>query len=440
VREDVGKPETEAIACELLPLAAACRFLEKQAASLLRPKRVPGRFRPLWLWPEGVVVHRRPRGVVGIIGTWNYPLVLNGVQILQALTAGNGVLWKPSEVAPASAEALFDLLRQAGYPADLLEMLPATRETGALLAQADVDHVVFTGGSATGRRLAETLAPRLVTSTLELSGCDPLFLLEDGDVTLAARATWFGATLNRGQTCLAVRRVFVPRTLYPSFVATLRPLAQGAKPVRLALPSQAEFCRKLIREALAEGASLLDTNGLESGEDPASFRPTVVLDARSDMAVCREVTFAPLTMVLPYDDLDEALRMNDACPYGLNASVFTQNPAAVERVAARIRAGGVVVNDVIVSSAHPATPFGGVGASGWGVTQGAEGLLDLTTPQVVSTRGGRFRPHYEPVGRGATLSAALLRGLLECSHARTLGERWRGFRRMLRGWKHGDEP
>src|SRR5207249_4667024 len=101
VAGDIGKPADETVGCELLPLAAACRFLESAAAALLRPRRVPGRYRPVWLWPQSDVVYRRPRGLVGIIGTWNYPLVLNGVQLLQAVTAGNAVLWKPSEVAPA---------------------------------------------------------------------------------------------------------------------------------------------------------------------------------------------------------------------------------------------------------------------------------------------------------------------------------------------------
>src|SRR5262249_30069935 len=145
----------------------------------------------------------------GIIGTWNYPVLLNGVQIVQALTAGNGVLWKPSEVAPASAAALGGLFKQAGFPEGVLHVLPATREGGRALAEAEIDHVVFTGAEPTGRQLAAALGRRLVTSTLELSGCDAMFVLDDADVSMAVRAAWWGATLNRGQTCLAVRRAFV---------------------------------------------------------------------------------------------------------------------------------------------------------------------------------------------------------------------------------------
>src|SRR5437868_4282610 len=151
VARDVGKPFEETLASELLPLAEACRFLDRQAARLLRARVVSRRHVPLWLWPQRDRVYRRPRGLVGIIGTWNYPLLLNGVQIVQALTAGNGVLWKPSEVAPASADALSDLLTRAGFPEGLVHKMPATREGGPALVEAAVDHVVFTGGAATGR-------------------------------------------------------------------------------------------------------------------------------------------------------------------------------------------------------------------------------------------------------------------------------------------------
>src|SRR5207253_4065425 len=133
-------PADETLAADVLPLADACKFLQQEASRLLRPRRVPSRLRPVWLLGQKDTVHRRPRGLVGIIGTWNYPLLLNGVQIVQALTAGNGVLWKPSEVAPASAERLHQVLLQAGFPETLVQRLPATRDAGPELANAEIDH------------------------------------------------------------------------------------------------------------------------------------------------------------------------------------------------------------------------------------------------------------------------------------------------------------
>ncbi len=435
IARDVGKPTEEALAADVLPLAAACKFLQQQAARLLRPHRVSGRLRPIWLMGQNDTVHRRPRGVIGIIGTWNYPLYLNGVQILQALTAGNGVVWKPSEVAPATADALLDLLSRAGYPSDLLQSLPATREAGQDLAEADVDHVVFTGSTKVGRILAVTLAQRLVSSTLELSGCDAMFVLEDADPSFAAQAAWFGATVNRGQTCLAARRAFVQRGVYPKFLEALKPLVAAAAPMRLALPSQVSEADGLVSAALAEGGRLLVEP--PAGVPPESLFPRVVVDARPEMALCREASFAPILGVLPFDTLDDALRLEGQCSYALGASVFTNHPERVKDWAGRLRTGSVTINDLIVSTAHPATPFGGTGESGWGITQGAEGLLEMTVPQVVSVRSGRYRPHFDLASGKVGSQEKLVRALLDFGHGDGLRQRVSGLVRMLRAMLRG---
>ncbi|HXG11777.1 MAG TPA: aldehyde dehydrogenase family protein [Gemmataceae bacterium] len=431
VARDMGKPAEEALAGEVLPLADALRFLERRAEQLLRPRRVPIRERPLWLWGQRDTVHRRPRGVVAIIGTWNYPIYLNGVQLAQALTAGNGVVWKPSEVAPASAAALFALLEQAGFPAGLVQLLPATRQAGQELLEADIDHVVFTGSAATGRVIAETLGRRLVSSTLELSGCDALFVLDDADVALAARSAWFGATVNRGQTCIAVRRALVHRSIYAPFTEILRSLAAKAAPVPLVLPAQVKQAERLVRDAAAGGARLL-TAPSANNVSPDHCVPAVVLDARPEMAVWQEASFAPLLAVMPFDTLEEALASETRCPYGLGAAIFTQSPARAAELAGRLRTGMVTINDVVVPTAHPAVPFGGRAQSGWGVTQGAEGLLEMTVPQVVSVRRGRFRPHLDLAGSLGGRQVELARALLEFSHGATLGRRCRGLLQLLR--------
>jgi acyl-CoA reductase-like NAD-dependent aldehyde dehydrogenase len=428
VEQDIGKPAVETAACELLPLAEACRFLERNARRLLRPRRVPFRQLPIWLFYQSDVVHRRPRGLIGIIGTWNYPLFLNGVQIMQALNAGNAVIWKPSEVARASAELLTRLIRRAGFPDGVLQVLPPTREMGKRLAEADIDHVVFTGHVDTGRRLAEALGRRLITSTLELSGCDAMFVLEDADVELAARAAWFAATLNRGQTCLAVRRAFVARPVYERFLQALTPLVDKATPSPLALAAQAHQAEELVNDALANGARLVGQR-----DDAADgFAPVILADIRPDVDICREASFAPLLAVLPFDDADEALAADEQCSYALGASIFTADTKRARRLAGRLRAGTVAINDVIAPTGHPGTPFGGRGASGWGVTQGAEGLLEMTVAQVVSTRSGSFRPHYDPPGASRLTSRAAFRALLQGGHAGSFWGRLHGFGQLLR--------
>ncbi len=435
ISSDVGKPTEEALAGDVLPLAAACKFLQQQAARLLRPHRVSGRLCPLWLAGQKDTIYRRPRGLVGIIGTWNYPLFLNGVQILQALTAGNGVIWKPSEVAPATAHAIRDLLSRAGYPSDLIQTLPATREAGNELTEADIDHVVFTGSSKVGRILATTLAKRLVSSTLELSGCDAMFVLEDADPSFAAQAAWFGATVNRGQTCIAARRAFVQRGVYPKFLEALKPLVAAAAPMRLALASQIAEAARLVSAALAEGGRLLVEP--PTSVPPETLFPRVVVEARPEMALCREASFAPVLAVLPFDTLEDALRLEGQCPFALGASVFTSNPQSVKEWAGRLRTGSVAINDLIVSTAHPATPFGGTGESGWGSTQGAEGLLEMTVPQVVSVRSGRYRPHFDLASGMVGSQEKLVRALLDFGHGDGLRQRASGLLRMLQAMIRG---
>jgi aldehyde dehydrogenase (NAD+) len=429
IGDDIGKTPAETIPGELLPLAEACRFLERRARRILRPRRVPSSDRPLWLWPQRDIVHRRPRGIVAIVGTWNYPLFLNGVQIVQALVAGNGVVWKPSEVAPRSAAAIERWLRISELPSDLFVVLPSTRDMGVqLTSQADIDYLVFTGHVETGRAIATTLAKRLIPCALELSGCDAQVVLEDADPVFAARAAWFGATGNRGQTCIAVRRAFVPRQLYGAYLDTLRPLAASAPAMSLATPKQAEMAKTLVEDALARGAKLLN-----AAESVDGARPTVVVDARPDMPLCQNDLFAPVMAVLPYEKVEDVMAAQTQCDYGLGCSIFTKDPARAATLAAKVSVGMVTINDVVAPTAHPATPFGGRRRSGWGVTQGEEGLLEMTLPQVVSVRGGSWRPHYDPPGATNMTNPRRLGGLLDWQHAGTWSARWSGLWRLMGG-------
>lgn len=434
VAADIARSPVDVIATELLPTASACKFLWQRAARLLRPKRIG--WRPFWLVGCRDTVHRRPHGVVGLIGTWNYPIFLTAVPILHALTAGNAVAWKPSEYAPRTAEALDELFRAAGFPPDVLMRLPATREAGPELAEADIDFLHFTGSDVVGRRLAARLGERLIPSALELSGCDAMFVLPDANVPLAARAAWYGATLNRGQTCMATRRVFVHQSVYDRFVEELKPLVAAEPPVELVTPGQAEFAREVIAESGGTVLSPSPLTPLPQGRwGQNQLTPTLLLDPPPDAPICTAATFAPLLAVLPFDDLDSAVVAANRCLFGLTAAVFTTDRAAAHALAARLPVGAVTVNDVIVPTAHPETPFSGRRASGWGVTQGTEGLLQMTATQVVTHRKGTFRPHVESTLTRDPSAEATMRGMLGFTHGRTVGQRWRGFWRMVGGMR-----
>ena len=387
---EVDRIPHEMIATDLLPTAAACRFLETDAARILAPRRISGR--PLWLIGCRDVVHRRPRGIVGILGTWNYPIFLNAVPILHALVAGNAVIWKPSERTPKTATLLHELFLRAGFSPERFTMWPATRDGGETLIEADIDFLHFTGSEPIGRKIATRLGERLIPSSLELSGCDAMIVLPDADVQLAARAAWYGATLNRGRTCMAVRRAIVARPIFEAFANALR-----------ALPA----------------------NGISILIEPAPGHPSR-----------RDATFEPILAVMAYDTLDDAVRCHAESPFRLTASIFTNDANAANELAGKLRVGAVTINDVIAPTAHPATPFGGRGAAGWGVTQGVEGLLEMTVPQVVTTRKGKFRPHIDAAISGNPAAGDVTTGMLRMTHARQWRERWSGMWQMLRGMRN----
>jgi acyl-CoA reductase-like NAD-dependent aldehyde dehydrogenase len=421
---DIGRTPSEMIATDILPTASAMKFLHTCAEQILRPK--PVYHRPLWLLGTRDTIHRSPHGIVGLIGTWNYPTFLNVVPIAHALVAGNAVLWKPSELVPRTSAVFAELFRKAGFPNDLLIELPASREAGPQLIEAEIDFLHFTGSDGVGRRLAARLGERLIPSTLELSGCDAFVVLDDADIPRAARSAWYGCVLNRGQTCMATRRVFVARKQYAEFVDALRPMVEASEPVKLVTPGQVIHANKLAAEA---------TNVLRSAK-PASdgtFAPTVILDANPGMAIAREATFAPIMALFPYDDEAGAIKIANETPFGLASAVFTGNLARGEVVALQLKVGAAVVNDVIAPTAHPATPFGGRGASGWGVSQGEEGLLGMTVPLAVSVRSGKFRPHVDATLSNVPAAGDVMEGMLRMTHSRRLHHRLRGMWQLVSG-------
>jgi acyl-CoA reductase-like NAD-dependent aldehyde dehydrogenase len=427
VEQDVGRPAAEVVATDLLPTAAAAKFLLQDAKTWLKPRPVGGH--PLWLWDCCDTVHYRPHGIVGMIGTWNYPVFLNLVPLMHAVTAGNGVLWKPSECTPRTAAVVTELLRQAGFPPELIVTLPTTREAGPQLADADIDFLHFTGSEPVGRKLAARLGERLIPSVLELSGVDALFVTADADLRLAAEAAWFGMTLNHGQTCMATRRVFLDQAIAPAFLAELHPLIANSEAASLVLPAQAQQAEQILADARARGGTVLTRQATAA----AGLFPSVVLDATPDMAICQEAVFAPIMAVITYKSLDEAIAWHELCPFGLAAAIFTRSPSIAQQMAAKLRVGTVVVNDVIVPTAHPGTPFGGRRASGWGVTQGGEGLRAMTVPQVISIRSGTFRPHVQAALTHDERIHAITRQTLVFGHARTWRARLRGLGHLLRG-------
>ncbi len=396
----VARAPADTLVAEVLPLAEAARFLLRCAPSLLAPRRPHGG-RPLWLFGVRALIRREPCGAVLILAPGNYPLFLPGAQALQALAAGNAVCVKPAPSCEAPMQALAALLREAGLPDGVFQVLdPAMGEAAA---RAGFDHIVLTGSAETGQRVMTAAAATLTPTTMELSGSDAVFALPGADLDLVASCLAYGLRLNGGATCIAPRRVFVTRADAAALEARL--LARlPAIPAAAVPPATAGRLSALVSQAVADGARLAsDGDG----------RPTVVADARPGMALLRHDVFAPWLALVPVDGPEAALSAAADCPYALGASVFGP-PAAAQAMALRVLAGSVCVNDIIVPTADPRLPFGGRGRSGFGSTRGAEGLLRMTVAKTISERRSRFRPHLTPpkVGDAARFAGmtALLHG------------------------------
>ncbi|MEM8681139.1 MAG: aldehyde dehydrogenase family protein, partial [Planctomycetota bacterium] len=213
---------SETLAAELIPLADACRFVERAAKQILAPRQASSRLRPLWLSGVTVEQARDPWGVVLVVGAANYPLFLTGVQTVQALVAGNAVLVKPGEGASACTTVLQTAIARAGFDPQLVQRLPESPDYVASSIRAGVDKVVLTGSVPAGRAISQLAAEAMIPVTLELSGCDPVFILEDAVLEQVAQSIAFGLTFNQSATCIAPRRVFVPASCQREFEVCLR--------------------------------------------------------------------------------------------------------------------------------------------------------------------------------------------------------------------------
>jgi acyl-CoA reductase-like NAD-dependent aldehyde dehydrogenase len=355
----------------------------------------------------------RPRGVIGVIGPWNYPLTNNFGDCIPALMAGNTVVLKPSEVTPLTSLLMAEGMRAAGCPEDVFLVANGRGATGAALIE-HVDFVMFTGSVATGRKIAEAAAKTLTPFTLELGGKDPMIVLRDADLERAANTAVYWSMANGGQICQAVERVYVEEPVYDEFVSKVvektTALRQGA-PGEIAavdvgavtFENQAEIIEDHVSDALAKGAKVL-TGGKRREGTGRFFEPTVLVDVDHSMKIMTEETFGPTLPIMKVRDEEEAVEKANDSRYGLNSSVFTKDIEKGERIARRIEAGSTCVNDCITNYSAQELPFGGVKESGIGVRHSAAGIQKYCNPHaILITRfAGKREPYYFPYSKRAT--------------------------------------
>jgi acyl-CoA reductase-like NAD-dependent aldehyde dehydrogenase len=378
----------ELLASEIIPLLDACCYLEKNAARVLRTGKYSVWSAPLWLFGTRHQIVREPLGLVLIIGASNYPLFLPGVQVLQALVAGNAVLLKPAPTAINTAQTLRHLLVASGISEDLLQILPAAPEAATYAISRKVDKVFLTGSAETGRKVLIHAATAITPAVVELSGCDAAFILPDADLDLAAQCLAFGLTLNSGHTCIAPRRAFVWQEVSAALIEKLQQaLSSYPKTFTRTCPGSETIAN--LFEATAEGAYLVNgalcKNGIIEG-------PIVLANVDSESAFAMSENWGPNLSIISVANEAEALEASDLSQFGLGASIFTRSDKDAQRLARSVCAGSVCINDIIVPTADGRLPFSGRKQSGFGATRGREGLLEMTASKVISTRS--FKSHF----------------------------------------------
>ncbi|MBX3280497.1 MAG: aldehyde dehydrogenase family protein [Acidobacteria bacterium] len=434
---EAGKPRFEAVTMEVAYCVDALTFYAKQARRFLQPQRVS----PHLLKTKKVTVRYVPRGVVGIIAPWNFPLVMTLGEAVPALAAGNAVIIKPSEWTPLTALLGAEILRETfkahGLPEDLLQVVTGYGETGGALVD-EADMIAFTGSVRTGKLIAERAARRLVPVSLELGGKDPMIVLKDADLERASSAAVWGAFMNSGQVCISVERVYVEDAVAEDFtrrvVEKTLALRQGrdvdaqddASRVdvgAMTFPKQIETVEQHVRDAVARGAKVL-AGGRRAPDLPGRYyEPTVLADVDHSMQIMQDETFGPVLPIMRVRNEQEALQLANDSRYGLNASVWTGDRSRGEDLAARVEAGSVCVNDVITGVAVTDAPFGGVKESGSGRRHGAPGIRRFTTEQViVSDRFGLKREMiwYPYTAKGEKLMRRVLASIFSSGLGRKL--------------------
>jgi acyl-CoA reductase-like NAD-dependent aldehyde dehydrogenase len=411
VMDETGKTREDAVLGELWLLADSLGHWARTGGRLLADERVRSHS-PLMIGKK-LVVRYRPVGVVGVIAPWNYPLALGVGDAVPALMAGNSVVLKPSEFTPFASLRIAEGARECGVPEDVFTIATGAGDTGAALVD-QVDMVMFTGSTETGRKIAARAAERLIPVSLELGGKDPMIVLRDADLDRAATVAVQWAFANSGQLCMSVERVYVEEPVHDAFVervvAATRGLRQGppgeAGSVDIGAmtrPEQAELVEEHVRDAVERGAKVA-IGGHRRQNGGHYFEPTVVTGVDHDMLLMRDETFGPTLPIMSVRDEREAIELANASPYGLNSSVFTRDLEKGERIARQLETGNACVNDACMNMLAQEVPFTGSKQSGLGSRHGAMGIRKYCEPQtiLVTRFGPRHEPTFYPYKRGIT--------------------------------------
>jgi acyl-CoA reductase-like NAD-dependent aldehyde dehydrogenase len=412
-----GKPRNESYVMELLPTIDALRWLAEAGPGILEDERVP---LPLLIKQKRARFTYEPLGVVGVIAPWNYAWSIPFTEAAVALMAGNGVVVKPASLTPLIGQRIQEIFERAGLPEGLVRTVHGGGAVGRALVESSAAKIFFTGSVEVGRGVGVECARRLKGSVLELGGKDAMIVCADANLPNAISGCLWGGFANAGQTCSGIERVYVVRDVADRFV---QGVVEGAQRLRVGDPmewtteigpmvsrEQLEAVRELVDDAVANGATLHC-----GGAEEHFFRPAVLTDVTHDMRLMREEIFGPVVPIVTVESEDEAIALANDSDFGLGASVWTMNRAKGERIARRVQAGMVWVNDHMYSHGACSCSWGGVKESGVGRSHSKFGLYESVNIKLVTWEPSRTRdfwwhPYDESLGKAVRASAKLLYG------------------------------
>lgn len=412
ISADFGNRSVHATAVtDILSPIGAIEYCSRNLRKWMRSERRGVEPRLLGLFGARAEVRYQPKGVVGVIAPWNFPVGLVFSPLAGVLAAGNRALVKPSEFTPRTSALLQSAIAEY-FPAEEVAVITGGAEVGAAFTALPFDHLVFTGAGSIAQHVMRAAADNLVPLTLELGGKSPVVIGESADLLTAAARIIAGKTLNAGQICLAPDHLFVPAALRDAFVDHAKNAAAAmfptikANPDYTAIISDRHFdrIRGYVDDARAKGATIVEINPANEDLQQQEHRrvpPTLILDATRDMAVMQDEIFGPLLPICTYTAIDSVISEINAHDRPLALYYFGSDVAEREKVIERTTSGGVCVNDVIMHCAQETLPFGGIGPSGMGAYHGEDGFREFSHRKAIYTQLGRdlgpmkdLRPPY----------------------------------------------
>ncbi len=431
-----GKPLQEAMVTEVLPVVDLTSYFCNHAKGILSDRRIPMHL----MKHRRSLINYRPRGVMLVISPWNFPFTIPNGEIVMGLLAGNVIVHKPASLTPLIALKTRELFDEAGLPADVYQVVPTKGSVASEMIEMGVDYVNFTGSTAVGRQVSEICGRLLIPSSMELGGKDPLIVCADANLESAAGAVVWGGLANAGQVCASVERVYAHESIYDALVQKVVAKAQdlrvgdpgkGEMDVGAMVdPRQLDLVERQVEDALAKGAKAL-VGGKRLDGPGNFFQPTILVDVTEDMDVVTEESFGPVVPILKVSSEQEAIEKANDSIYGLNAYVYTSDRYKGQRIARKLQAGTVMVNEVLLTHGCPETPWQGCKLSGTGRVHSDDGLRDMCFPFHINDD---ILPQPEKSPFWHPYSDKLYRGMLaglKAIYGRGMTGRWQGVKELF---------